>query len=131
MRPIFGKKSPMSSVTALTKSAAQALIEREERRTGSRMVAYVNVAASVGASWEWLRKFVSPSSHEAKRPDIEVGFNILALCDRLDESTQRIADENAALRKQIHAVTPRILSERLAADSQDMPANPAVLRTKK
>ena len=129
MRPIFGKKSPMS-VTALTRSAAQALVEREERTTGSRMVAYVNVASMVGVSAEWLRKFVKQHG-EAKSPDLEVGFNIMAVYDRvvsrIDANTQKVAAENAALRKQIHAVVPRSLGQHLGTANQIGPEGSALV----
>lgn len=130
MGPIFGKKSTMSTVTALTRSAAKALIERESHRVGSRMVAYEIVAQTVGTSADWLRKFIGPCG-EAKRPDVEVGFNILSVYERLvtgiDANTKKIEEENQALRKQIHAASPIAISERLEAGSEHDAAAKAVV----
>src|SRR4051812_41188279 len=71
-----------AQVLGLTRSAAAALFDREERRTGSRMAAYVAVGSMIGVSPSWVRKFVSDRS-EAKSPDLVVGWNILAAYRRI------------------------------------------------
>lgn len=91
MRPNLGKKSPMNGVADISRGAAAALVDREERRTGSRMVAYEIVAQTVGTSAEWLRKFIS--SNGAKEPRMTVGFNLIhvyrQVCDRVEQAGDR------------------------------------------
>lgn len=97
-----------ANIASLTRSAAHALIEREERKTGSRMAAYENVAATIGASSSWLRKFVSG---EASIPII--GFNILSqydrLCSRVELETENELAKISKLRGEINAATPRAI----------------------
>lgn len=64
------------------RAAALALIEREEKRVGSRMAAYAAVAQMVGVSDHWLRKFVCGYA-DAKVPDFVIGMNILHVYARL------------------------------------------------
>lgn len=101
LRPISGKRSPMNGVANLTRNAAAALVDREERRTGSRMVAYEIVAQTVGTSAEWLRKFVS--SNGAKEPRVTVGFNLIQVYRRVCERVEQAADQERLLRDQIDA----------------------------
>ncbi len=72
-------------VVTQTRAMAMFLVEREERRTGSRMAAYDVVASSVGTSTSWLRKFIG---RQDVAPDLVVGFNIrtlyLAWCSRVE-----------------------------------------------
>jgi hypothetical protein len=65
-----------TDIVAEVRTAARALVEREHRLTLSRMLAYERVAASVGTSAGWLRKFVN--AYPDAKPDLVVGFNILA-----------------------------------------------------
>jgi len=77
----------MSSATAVmdtARRAASALVEREERRTRSRMAAYEAVAAMVGTSGAWVRKFVN-------------GYNILTLYGRLCGRIERAAEDERAM----------------------------------
>lgn len=101
MRPISGKRSPMNGVAGLTRNVAAALVDREERRTGSRMVAYHNVAATVGASAEWIRKFISLS--EAKEPRMTVGFNLIAVYRQVCERVEQAGDEERKLKEDVNA----------------------------
>jgi hypothetical protein len=58
----------MSIGTAeFTREIASELVAIERRKTGSRMVAYEAVAAAIGTSSGWLRKFIA--GHEAKSLD--------------------------------------------------------------
>lgn len=102
MRPRIGKKSPMNGVADISRSAAAALVDREERRTGSRMVAYEVVAQTVGTSSEWLRKFVS--SNEAKEPRMTVGFNLIQAYRRVCERVEQAGDRERQLKDQINEV---------------------------
>jgi hypothetical protein len=89
----FVRRNPMSAValTNITRSALGALVEREERRVGSRTVAYEIVAQSVGASSSWIRKFLA-KSEEVKEPRITLFQNIRAsyenLCNRVEQENR-------------------------------------------
>lgn len=114
MRPKSGENCPMSSaeMTTLARSSAAAWVEREERRTGSRMVAYEIVAQSVGASADWIRRFITDRDR-AKEPSLTVGWNILTLyrrvCDRVDLKIENERAMQAALARQIDAATQQAL----------------------
>lgn len=101
MRPIFGKRSPMNGVASITRNAAAALVDREERRTGSRMVAYEVVAQTVGTSAEWLRKFIS--SNEAKEPRLTLGLNMMVFYRRVCERVEQAGDHERQLKEDIDA----------------------------
>ena len=101
MEPKVGKQSPMNGVVKITRNVAAALVEREERRTGSRMVAYEVVAQTVGTSAEWIRKFIS--SNEAKEPRMTVGLNLIQAYRRVCERVEQAGDRERQLKEQIHA----------------------------
>lgn len=88
-------------MTAFARSVAGAWVEREERRTGSRMVAYEIVAQTVGTSASWLRKFLSSNSAEAKAPDWTVGWNIIAAYRRVCERVEQAAAAEIALAQKL------------------------------
>lgn len=103
---------------------ARFLVEREERITGSRMLAYERIASAVGASADWLRYFIA-GNDKAKCPNFVVGTNIFCLyqswCERVDE---KMADERGAieaLKAEINAATPKALAT-LAASSREKTA---------
>ena len=54
--------------------AARALVDRESKH-GGRMVAYLRVAAMVGTSDIWIRRFLKGSADAS--PNLIVGYNIL------------------------------------------------------
>jgi hypothetical protein len=97
----------MIEVTALTRSAANFLVERAERQTGSRMAAYESVASTVGTSASWLRKFIK--GDEAKQPGWITGWNILdqysRICDRVEAEIETERTRILALKGQFDAVT--------------------------
>jgi hypothetical protein len=101
MRPDSGKRSPMDGIVDLTRNVAEAFVMREERRTGSRMVAYSDVARAVGTSSEWLRKFISASS--AKEPGMALGFRILVAYRRVCERVEQAGDRERLLKEKIDA----------------------------
>lgn len=101
MRPIFGKRSPMNGVANLSRNAAAALVDREERRTGSRMVAYVIVAQTVGTSAEWLRKFLSANG--AKEPRVTLGFNLMQVYSQICNRVEQAGDQERKLKEDIDA----------------------------
>jgi hypothetical protein len=91
------------------RSAAQFLVERAERQTGSRMVAYEIVAQTVGTSADWIRKFVNNGS-EAKEPKWTVGWNLIehcnrVLCTRVEQEIDKERSKIATLRKELDATT--------------------------
>jgi hypothetical protein len=97
-----------AAITAdLTRSAANFLVERAERQTGSRMAAYVMVAQTVGTSAEWLRKFINGS--EAKEPKWTVGWNLLdhynRICTRVEQEIETERCLIQTLKREIDAAT--------------------------
>jgi hypothetical protein len=103
-----------AQITDLARSAAAELVAREERNTGSRMVAYENVASMVGASSAWIRKFIGRSPDV--RPDLIIGLNLLSLhsgfdipklysrlCERVEKAAATECSRAAALRAENHA----------------------------
>jgi hypothetical protein len=89
----FAREKPMSAaaLTSTTRSALESLVTREERRTGSRTLAYKNVAQDVGSSSSWVRKFLA-ESNEVKEPRITLFQNIRAsyesLCNRVEQENR-------------------------------------------
>jgi hypothetical protein len=86
------------------RDAAGWLVSRERQKTGSQMTAYANIAARVGASPSWLRKFLA-ASPEAKEPRWTIGDAILRQYDRL---CARIEEEHATERAKILALKGEI-----------------------
>lgn len=90
---------------AFTRSVANALVERAERQTGSRMAAYEMVAQTVGTSASWLRKFIK--GQEAKEPGWTTGWNILdqysRICDRVEAEIETERAKTLALKGMIDA----------------------------
>jgi hypothetical protein len=78
---------------------AAALVRREEYRVGSRMLAYHNVGAMIGASGAWVRKFVK--GYAEVGISFPVGMNIITLyqrlCERIEaDAERRLERANAA-----------------------------------
>jgi hypothetical protein len=108
--PKNGRKSPMSTAATTPRAAAQFLVERAERQSGSRMVAYEIVAQTVGTSADWIRKFVNGNGSEAKEPRFTVGWNLIehcnrVLCTRVEQEIDKERSKIEALRKELDAVT--------------------------
>jgi hypothetical protein len=80
-----------AALTSTTRSALGLLVEREERRTGSRMTAYGNIAERIGSSPSWIRKFLA-KSEEVKEPRITLFQNIRAnyenLCNCVEQENR-------------------------------------------
>jgi hypothetical protein len=104
------RKSKMSTVDVanVTRGAVAALVDREERRTGSRMTAYYQVAQMVGASPSWIQKFLSRSG-EVKEPRLTLFQNIRAsyeaLCERVEQENRADELRLRCLKGDIDAVT--------------------------
>jgi hypothetical protein len=94
------------TLTDATRSALGVLIDREERRLGSRDLAYEIVAKTVGSSSSWLKKFLSRHS-EVKEPRITLFLNIRAayeaLCNRVEQEHRLEEARITALRKALDA----------------------------
>lgn len=108
MSPIRGKRVPMNGAASITRSAAAALVEREERRTGSRMVAYEVVAQTIGSSASWVRAFLG-KSEGVKEPRITLFQNIRAsyenLCSRVEQENRADELRLKLIKGEIDAVT--------------------------
>lgn len=128
MLPKPDRISPMSpaALSSMTRSMASELVRREERRVGSRTVAYEIVAQTVGTSSSWLRKFLSKSD-EAKEPRITLFQNIRVaysnLCERVESENRTDELRLRLLRDETNAATE-------SARMQDSLENQAFLRTK-
>jgi hypothetical protein len=94
-------KTAMDGVAGITRNMASALVDREERRTGSRMVAYENVARTVGTTSTWLRIFISTNG--ANEPRITLGFNIIEVYRRVCERVEQAGDRERQLKEEIDA----------------------------
>lgn len=107
-----------ATLTDATRSALGLLIEREERRTGSRDVAFEVVAQTVGASSSWLKKFLGRHA-EVKEPRITLFLNIRSaydsLCTRIEQENRLEEARIAALRSALHAPTEGFLEKVAAA----------------
>lgn len=114
------KSMSPAALTSFTRSALGALVEREERRVGSRTVAYEVVAQSVGVSASWIKKFLS-RSHEVKEPRITLFHNIRAaydqLCERVELENRQYEHRLRVLKGEIHAVTEGMGEEAQTQDS--------------
>jgi hypothetical protein len=73
-----------SELVDQVRRAASALVDREERRLCSRMLAYEVVGQMVGASPMWVRRFVNEYEYGAL--NYVVGCNILLLHQRYSSS---------------------------------------------
>lgn len=80
-----------AALTSTTRSALGLLVELEQRRTGSRMTAYENIAKHIGSSPSWIRKFLA-ESEEVKEPRITLFQNIRVsyekLCNRVEQENR-------------------------------------------
>jgi hypothetical protein len=97
-----------AALNSITRNALGALVEREERRTGSRMVAYEIVAQTIGASSSWVRAFLG-KSEAVKEPRITLFQNIRAsyenLCSRVEQENRADELRLRLIKGEIDAVT--------------------------
>jgi hypothetical protein len=110
------RKSQMSAtaLNSLTRSALGALVDREQRRTGSKTLAYEIVAQSVGTSASWIQKFIA-KSEEVKEPRITLFQNIRAnyenLCNRVEQENRNDELRLRLIKGEIDAVTEGFMEE--------------------
>jgi hypothetical protein len=119
----------MSTAATTPRSAAQFLVERAERQTGSRMVAYEMVAQTVGTSADWIRKFVNGTG--AKEPGWTIGWNLIehcnrVLCTRVEQEIDKERSKAEALKREIDAVTSPIGRVVASAQGANAPSTSAV-----
>lgn len=91
----------MSGAVNLARSVAAALVDREERRIGSRMVAYEVVAQTVGTTASWLRSFLSTNG--AKEPGFVIGLNLIEAYRRVCERVEQAGDRERQLKENVNA----------------------------
>lgn len=91
----------MTAIANLPRNVAAALVYREERRTGSRMLAYEVVAQMVGTSATWLRSYLSTNG--AKEPGFMVGINLIQVYRQVCERVEQAGDRELQLRNEIDA----------------------------
>lgn len=111
---------------------ASALVDREEYRVRSRMLAYENVGQLIGKSGMWVRRFVN--GYADVTPSFPVGMSIISLyeniCLRIERDTDR-RNANAALdrlvekpaRETARVPTPEGDAQSLARDDRKGPIN--------
>ncbi len=87
---------------------ATILVDRAEDYARSRMVAYRDVAAAIGASASWVRKFVN--SDPAAGLNFAAAFNIeraySRLCERIEAEQETERKRILALRRSGNAAVP-------------------------
>lgn len=100
-----------TDVLDTTRTMATELVARAERETGSRMTAYRRVAAGLGVSASWVRKFVA--GDPATRVSLVAGINILnqyrRLCERIEAKAEQERARTHALLEEFDAATVRAL----------------------
>ncbi|GEC56802.1 hypothetical protein [Bradyrhizobium phage ppBeUSDA76-2] len=112
-----------AALNSITRSALGALVEREERRVGSRTVAYEIVAQTIGSSSSWVRKFLA-MSQEVKEPRITLFQNIRAsydnLCSRVEQENRNDELKLRLIKGEIDAITEGFVPEALDQDKAGM-----------
>jgi len=103
--------SSIAHATDVARRMTGKLVADEERRTGSRMLAYERAAAAIDASASWLQKFTRRSPEVAL--SFARGLNIRAaydrLCDRLAAEQEAERAEAKRLRMEWNEIALGIL----------------------
>lgn len=80
---------------------AAALVERQERQTGSRMGAYEQVAAMVGVSASWLRKLIGRQNVVIEAHEfLNLAQAYRSLCERIEAAAEAERNRARELRSQ-------------------------------
>lgn len=132
MLPNTDNELPVSASRLVTfaRGATTALVEREEIKTGSRMVAYEVVASMVGRSESWVRKFVGGCP--TVKPDIAAFLNIKAHYERIVSRIEQDTELRRIRTRMLNAAVASIdkLDTRLdsrAEGEQELPAQEGTL----
>ena len=114
--------SNSASLALQARTAATALVRREEYRVQSRMLAYENVGQMVGRSGSWIRQFVK--GYVEACPSTTVWMNIIEMyqrvCLRIEQDAERL--ETHATDKGDHQV-----GQGLPGESKTHPGGAAVI----
>lgn len=119
------RKKAMSTaaLNSLTRNALTELVSKEEKRVGSRMLAYENIARTIGSSASWVRKFIS-NSEEVKEPRLTLFQNIRAsyenLCSRVEEENRSDERRLMLVKGELNAATKGFDAESRREDQAGM-----------
>ena len=109
-----------AALTSTTRSALGALVERAERRTGSRVRAYELVAQDIRVSASWVRKFLAAST-EVKEPRITLFQNIRSayenLCSRIELENRADELRLKLIKGELDAVTEGFVAQGIRENS--------------
>jgi hypothetical protein len=85
--------------------AAKILVEREEIRSQSRMLAYERVGQTIGASGMWVRRFVK--GYEGAGLTYAVATNIIGhyerICSRIEANTESMLRDDSHAAPESHS----------------------------
>ena len=99
-----------SDTEDITRAALALLVAIEQRHTGSRSLAYHNVAQLVGSSSSWVQKFIRDTG-EVKPPCQPLLLRICAaydqLCERVEQQNKRDENRLRELKDKIDAAASR------------------------
>jgi len=105
----------MNAAVVDVRRAAKILVEREEIRSQSRMLAYERVGQMIGASGMWVRRFVK--GYEGFGLNHAVALNILGIYDSI---CSRVENNNEQLRRDIsHAAHQSTVHQHQASTETD------------
>ena len=103
-----------SDTEDITRAALALLVAIERRHTGSRSVAYENVATLIGSSSSWVQKFIRDSG-EVKPPCDPLFARICAaydqLCERVEQENKRDEDRLRELKGKSDALAQGVASK--------------------
>jgi hypothetical protein len=106
--------SDTEDIDGTTRTALKLLVAIERRHTGSRSVAYDNVAQLIGSSSSWVQKFIRDSG-EVKPPCQPLFLRICAaydqLCERVEQQNKRDENRLRELKGKIDAVAAGVASK--------------------
>ena len=106
--------SDTEDITAATRAALAILVAIERRHTGSRSVAYENVATLIGSSSSWVQKFIRDSG-EVKPPCQPLFFRICAaynqLCELVEQENKRDESRLRELKGKIDALAQGVAAK--------------------
>lgn len=112
-----------AALNSLTRNALTELVSKEEKRVGSRMLAYENIARAIGSSASWVRKFIS-NSEEVKEPRLTLFQNIRAsyenLCSRVEEENRSDERRLMLIKGELNAATKGFDAESRREDQAGM-----------
>jgi hypothetical protein len=101
--PKTGQRWPMLTASCAVERArplVAALVDRDERHSGSRMAAYERVAGTVGVSSRWVRRLLSRQLSEiAAHEYLNICRAYRSLCERIEAEAEHERRVAVALRR--------------------------------